>query len=230
MFPTAKHATALFGSSDRGALINKLSYEIPRIAAPILWPSSLGFKAATGERLNVGVLPNPMTFGASDSLNLMAYGAALFPDPGDWPFDARITGAWFSDAEPHYTLSAEIEEFLVKGPAIYIGFGSMKWHSKQSASAVFDAIAQWGGRALITAEWGGLQPPEDMPENIMFTGPVHHSLLFPRDCARASRRRRNDGGRDFATRDRPSFFRNSWISMISPVASRLCAQDRRRCL
>jgi len=145
----------LFGSSDRGALINKLSYEIPRIAAPILWPSSLGFKAATGERLNVGVLPNPMTFGASDSLNLMAYSAALFPDPGDWPFDARITGAWFSDAEPHYTLSAEIEEFLVKGPAIYIGFGSMKWHSKQSASAVFDAIAQWGGRALITAGWGG---------------------------------------------------------------------------
>ena len=64
MFPTAKHATALFGSSDRGALINKLSYEIPRIAAPILWPGSLGFKAATGERLNVGVLPNPMTFGA----------------------------------------------------------------------------------------------------------------------------------------------------------------------
>jgi sterol 3beta-glucosyltransferase len=229
MFPTAKHATALFGSSDRGALINKLSYEIPRIAAPILWPGSLGFKAATGERLNVGVLPNPMTFGASDSLNLMAYSAALFPDPGDWPFDARITGAWFSDAEPHYTLSAEIEEFLVKGPAIYIGFGSMKWHSKQSASAVFDAIAQWGGRALITAGWGGLQPPEDMPENIMFTGPVHHSLLFPRDCARASRRRRNDGGRDFATRDRPSFFRNSWISMISPVASRLCAPDRRRC-
>jgi sterol 3beta-glucosyltransferase len=230
MFPTAKHATALFGSSDRGALINKLSYEIPRIAAPILWPGSLGFKAATGERLNVGVLPNPMTFGASDSLNLMAYSAALFPDPGDWPFDARITGAWFYGAEPHYTLSAEIEEFLVKGPAIYIGFGSMKWHSKQSASAVFDAIAQWGGRALITAGWGGLQPPEDMPENIMFTGPVHHSLLFPRDCARASRRRRNDGGRDFATRDRPSFFRNSWISMISPVASRLCAQDRRRCL
>jgi hypothetical protein len=65
MFPTAKHATALFGSSDRRALINKLSYEIPRIAAPILWPGSLGFKAATGERLNVGVLPNPMTFGAS---------------------------------------------------------------------------------------------------------------------------------------------------------------------
>jgi sterol 3beta-glucosyltransferase len=57
----------------------------------------------------------------------MTYSAALFPDPGDWPFDARITGAWFSDAEPHYTLSAEIEEFLVKGPAIYIGFGSMKW-------------------------------------------------------------------------------------------------------
>ena len=59
----------------------------------------------------------------------------------------------------------------------------MKWHSKQSASAVFDAIAQWGGRALITAGWGGLQPPEDMPENIMFTGPVHHSLLFPRVTA-----------------------------------------------
>lgn len=183
MFPTAKHATALFGSSDRGALINKLSYEIPRIAAPILWPGSLGFKAATGRKLHLGPLPNPMTFGASDSLNLMAYSAALFPDPGDWPFKAKITGAWFYDAEPHYTLSPEIEDFLAKGPAIYIGFGSMKWHSEQSASAVLDALAQWGGRALITSGWGGLQPPEKVPDNIIFTGPVHHSLLFPRVSA-----------------------------------------------
>jgi sterol 3beta-glucosyltransferase len=48
---------------------------------------------------------------------------------------------------------------------------------------VFGAIAQWGGRALITSGWGGLTPPENVPENIMFTGPVHHSLLFPRVSA-----------------------------------------------
>jgi sterol 3beta-glucosyltransferase len=183
VFPTSRQATALFGSADRGALINQLSYEIPRVAAPILWPGSLGFKAATGERLRLGALPNPMTFGAGTSLNLMAYSAALFPDPGDWPFKAKITGAWFHDAEPHEKLSAEIEDFLARGPAIYLGFGSMKWHSAQSASAVFDALTQWGGRALITAGWGGLQPPEAIPDNLMFTGPVHHSLLFPRVSA-----------------------------------------------
>ncbi len=183
MFPTSRHATALFGSADRGALINKLSYEIPRIAAPLLWPGSLGFKAATGQRLRLRALPNPMTFGAATSLNLMAYSAALFPDPGDWPYKATITGAWFHDAAPHETLSPQIEGFLARGPAIYIGFGSMKWHSAQSANAVFDALAQWGGRALITAGWGGLQPSENMPANIMFTGPVHHSLLFPRVSA-----------------------------------------------
>jgi sterol 3beta-glucosyltransferase len=183
VFPTAKHATALFGSTDRGALINRLSYEIPRMAAPILWTGSQGFKAATGRKLHLGALPNPMTFRASDSLNLMAYSSALSPDPGDWPFKAKITGAWFYDAEPHLALAPEIEDFLAKGPAIYIGFGSMKWHSEQSANAVFDAIAEWGGRALITSGWGGLMPPQNPPANIMFTGPVHHSLLFPRVSA-----------------------------------------------
>jgi sterol 3beta-glucosyltransferase len=124
-----------------------------------------------------------MTFRASESLNLMAYSSALSADPGDWPVKAKITGAWFYESEPHFSLAPEIEDFLAKGPAIYIGFGSMKWHSEQSANAVFDAIAQWGGRALITSGWGGLKPPESLPENIMFTGPVHHSLLFPRVSA-----------------------------------------------
>jgi sterol 3beta-glucosyltransferase len=183
VFPTAKHATALFGSTDRGALINRLSYEIPRIAAPILWTGSHGFKAATGQKLRLGPLPNPMTFGASQSLNLMAYSSALSPHPGDWPYKAKITGAWFYDAEPHLTLAPEIEDFLAAGPAIYIGFGSMKWHSEQSAKAVFDAISEWGGRALITSGWGGLISPQNPPANIMFTGPVHHSLLFPRVTA-----------------------------------------------
>jgi sterol 3beta-glucosyltransferase len=73
--------------------------------------------------------------------------------------------------------------FLAAGPAIYIGFGSMKWHTEQSTNAVFDAIAEWGGRALITSGWGGLTPPANLPQNIMFTGPVHHSLLFPRVSA-----------------------------------------------
>jgi sterol 3beta-glucosyltransferase len=183
VLPTSRYATALLGSRDRGALVNKVSYEIPRIASPILWTASAGFKAATGRKLQLGVLPNPMTFGASQSLNLMAYSAALSSDPGDWPFKAKITGAWFYDAEPHLALAPDIEEFLAKGPAIYIGFGSMKWHSERSANAVFDAIAQWGGRALITSGWGGLMPPADPPASIMFTGPVHHSLLFPRVTA-----------------------------------------------
>jgi sterol 3beta-glucosyltransferase len=183
MLPTSRYSTALLGSADRGALLNRGSYEIPRIASPILWSGSHGFKAATGRKLRLGVLPNPMTFGASDSLNLMAYSAALSPDPGDWPFKAKITGAWFYDAEPHYSLAPEIEDFLAAGPAIYIGFGSMKWHSEQSANAVFDAMARWGGRALITSGWGGLTPPANLPANIMFTGPVHHALLFPRVSA-----------------------------------------------
>jgi sterol 3beta-glucosyltransferase len=183
MLPTSKYATALLGSRDRGALLNRLSYEIPRIASPILWTGSFGFKAATGRNLRLGPLPNPMTFGATESLNLMAYSSVLSPDPGDWPVDAKITGAWFYDAEPHLTLAPEIEDFLAAGPAIYIGFGSMKWHSADAANAVFDAIAQWGGRALITSGWGGLTAPANLPANIMFTGPVHHSLLFPRVTA-----------------------------------------------
>jgi sterol 3beta-glucosyltransferase len=183
MFPTSRNATALFGSTDRGALLNRLSYEIPRMTSPLLWSASAGFKAASGRKLRLGALPNPMTFRASRSLNLMAYSSALSPDPGDWPVEAKITGAWFYDAEPHLSLAPEIEDFLAAGPAIYIGFGSMKWHSEQSANAVFDAIAQWGGRALITSGWGGLKPPANLPGNMMFTGPVHHSLLFPRVAA-----------------------------------------------
>src|SRR4051812_41295311 len=51
MFPTARTATALFGSRDRGALLNRLSYEIPRIASPI-------FMAGL-ERLQSGERPQP---------------------------------------------------------------------------------------------------------------------------------------------------------------------------
>jgi sterol 3beta-glucosyltransferase len=183
MLPTSKYSTALLGSTNRGALLNRLSYEIPRIASPILWTASAGFKAASGKKLHLGALPNPMTYRAAESLNLMAYSSALSPDPGDWPFPAKITGAWFYDAEPQVVLAPDIEEFLAVGPAIYVGFGSMKWHSEQSANAVFDGIAQWGGRALITSGWGGLTPPANLPDSVMFTGPVHHSLLFPRVAA-----------------------------------------------
>jgi sterol 3beta-glucosyltransferase len=182
MFPTARTATALFGSRDRGALLNRLSYEIPRIASPILWPGSSGFKAANARNFKLGVLPNPMTFRAADSLNLMAYSSALSPDPGDWPFNAKITGAWFYDAEPHLALAPEIEDFLAKGPAIYIGFGSMKWHSR--------AIRERGvrcdramGRTRADHQRMGRLAAAKSSANIMFTGPVHHSLLFPRVCA-----------------------------------------------
>lgn len=229
MFPTARTATALFGSRDRGALLNRLSYEIPRIASPIVWPGSGGFKAGTGRKLQLGVLPNPMTFRASDSLNLMAYSSALSPDPGDWPFKAKITGAWFYDAEPHLALAPDIEDFLAKGPAIYIGFGSMKWHSEQSANAVFDAIAQWGGRALITSGWGGLMPPQNPPANIMFTGPVHHSLLFPRVSAVV-----HHGGAGTTAEGlrhaRPTLIlRSSWTNTIGRTASRSSARGHHFC-
>jgi UDP:flavonoid glycosyltransferase YjiC (YdhE family) len=70
VLPISKQATAPFGSTNRGAFLNRLSYESAHRLA-VLWSGSAGFKAATGRRLQLGVLPNPMTFRASESLNLI---------------------------------------------------------------------------------------------------------------------------------------------------------------
>jgi sterol 3beta-glucosyltransferase len=180
VFPTSKHSSSNFGGKDHGALLNRLSYEIPRLAAPLLWSGSFGFEAATGRKLQLSVLPNPMTFRASHALNLMAYSSVMSPDPGDWLSNTKVTGAWFYEAEPQWTLASEIQDFLAAGPAIYIGFGSMKWHKEGASDLVFEAIARWGGRAVLSSGWGGLKAPANLPDNVIFTGPMNHALLFPR--------------------------------------------------
>jgi sterol 3beta-glucosyltransferase len=179
VLPTSKHATSLVGGADRGQLLNRLSYGLMRVWAPLALSGLREFRNRTGRKLRLGPLPDPMTYGASWSLNLLAFSSAISPDPGDWPIEAKITGAWLQQPQTLSPLSPDLRAFLAAGPAVYFGFGSMQWNLEESSRVLFDAIARWGGRAVIGGGWGGLSEPAHLPSNVMFTGPVEHSILFP---------------------------------------------------
>jgi sterol 3beta-glucosyltransferase len=179
VIPTSKHATTLIGGADRGPLLNRLSFPLIRAWAPLVLSGLRGFRRKTGRKLRLGILPDAVLFGASWSLNLVAFSPAISPDPGDWPIQTKITGPWLQQPETSEPLSPDLQAFLANGPAVYFGFGSMQWNLEETSPVLFDAIARWGGRAVLSVGWGGLREPAHLPSHVIFTGPVEHSVLFP---------------------------------------------------
>lgn len=97
-------------------------------------------------------------------------------------FDAVQTGAWIlPDARP---LPPELEAFLATGSVpVYIGFGSIPFHPRESVARVAIGAARRLGRRVVLARgWADLAPTDDQGDCIA-VGEVNQQALFRRVAA-----------------------------------------------
>ncbi|KAJ6500720.1 UDP-Glycosyltransferase/glycogen phosphorylase [Mycena sanguinolenta] len=104
---------------------------------------------------------------------------ALVPKPDDWKNYIDVVGFYFLDLATRYTPSDDLAEFLAAGePPVYIGFGSVVVDDAEAmTNMIFEATAQAGVRALVSAGWGGLGG-KSIPSHIFILGNVPHDWLF----------------------------------------------------
>jgi sterol 3beta-glucosyltransferase len=90
-----------------------------------------------------------------------------------------VVGFYFLDLAQNYKPPKELADFLTAGPPpIYIGFGSVVVENPEKMTHdIFEATAQAGVRALVSAGWGGLGGVT-VPSHIYILGNVPHDWLF----------------------------------------------------
>jgi vancomycin aglycone glucosyltransferase len=98
-------------------------------------------------------------------------------DPAE--IDVVQTGAWIlPDDRP---LQDDLEAFLKDGdPPIYVGFGSMPMHDKDTAKIAIEAIRANGHRAILKSGWAELNTDE---EDCFTLDEVNQQLLFTKVAA-----------------------------------------------
>lgn len=183
LLPSRRMPASLLASRDLGPLGNRLTYTALRLPTLLLAGAFAQVRSRTGggRRLTAGA--NWLTLGLRDAPQLLAFSAALAPDPGDWPVPTVRTGFWFDDPPAGAALPPDLAAFLAAGPPpIYVGFGSMQLRAERVAALVLAALRLWGGRAVLSKN-GGLRLPEHLPPNLFATGAVPHDLLLPRVSA-----------------------------------------------
>ncbi|KAF8191604.1 glycosyltransferase family 1 protein [Mycena galopus ATCC 62051] len=107
---------------------------------------------------------------------------ALVPKPDDWKNYIDVVGFYFLDLATNYTPEPDLAAFLAAGePPVYIGFGSVVVDDAEAmTNTIFEATAQAGVRALVSAGWGGLGG-KSIPDHIFILGNVPHDWLFSED-------------------------------------------------
>ncbi|KAJ7272823.1 UDP-Glycosyltransferase/glycogen phosphorylase [Mycena rebaudengoi] len=107
---------------------------------------------------------------------------ALVPKPKDWKNHIDVVGFYFLDLATSYTPPDDLAAFLAAGEApVYIGFGSVVVDDAEAMTkTIFEATAQAGVRALVSAGWGGLGGAT-IPSHIFILGNVPHDWLFDHD-------------------------------------------------
>ena len=109
---------------------------------------------------------------------LYAYSAKVSPRPRDWPRTAHVTGYWQLPDNTGWTPPRAFQAFLKAGPPpVYIGFGSMPFGAERNTRILKEAMALWGGRAVVGRGWGGINP-EDLPDSVFAFDSAPHDKLF----------------------------------------------------
>ena len=173
-FPLSMYYVA----DDLGPALNKLSYTAATVQQAYwnlprnkLRRELMGLDA----RIMGGVFTNT---DGSPLTTLYAYSAAVSPRPRDWPKTAIITGYWSTRDNSGWTPSPEFEAFLAAGPApVYIGFGSMPFGAERNTRILKEAMALWGGRAVVARGWGGIDARE-LPDTVFALEKAPHDRLF----------------------------------------------------
>ena len=109
---------------------------------------------------------------------LYAYSPVVSPRPRDWPKSAIVAGYWQLKDRSDWQPSEEFQKFLSEGDApVYIGFGSMPFGAERNTKILKEAVAMWGGRAVVARGWGGINP-QDLPDTIFAIEKAPHDKLF----------------------------------------------------
>jgi sterol 3beta-glucosyltransferase len=104
---------------------------------------------------------------------LYPYSSVVSPRPR-----AIVTGYWNLKDRTDWQPSPEFQQFLSEGEApVYIGFGSMPFGAERNTKILKEAVARWGGRAVVARGWGGINP-KDLPETIFAIEKAPHDKLF----------------------------------------------------
>lgn len=177
--PTREFPVCAYEVPDLGPTFNKLSYIAMNIQQ--------GYYDLPRDRVRkqlMGLGPRKRGGLFKDSLGnnlptLYNFSSIVSPRPRDWPQTAVVTGFWFLDDTSGWTPSPALQQFLDAGPPpVYIGFGSMPFGAERNTQILKSALAQWGGRAIVSRGWGGINP-EELPEQVFAVDEAPHDKLFP---------------------------------------------------
>lgn len=120
-------------------------------------------------------------FQDSDGHNLTTlynFSTLVSPRPRDWPKTAIVTGYWQLEDNSGWQPSERFKAFLAAGSKpVYIGFGSMPFGAERNTQILKEAVAKWGGRAVVAHGWGGINP-DHLPDTIYAIQRAPHDKLF----------------------------------------------------
>ena len=176
--PTREFPVCAYEVPDLGPTFNKLSY--------IAMNLQQAYYDMPRDRLRKNLMSLPARkrgglFKDSYGNNLPTlynFSPIVSPRPRDWPQTAVVTGFWHLDDNSGWTPPPELQRFLDAGPPpVYIGFGSMPFGAERNTRILKEAVAAWGGRAVVARGWGGINP-HDLPANIFAIEKAPHDKLF----------------------------------------------------
>jgi len=101
--------------------------------------------------------------------------------PKDWNDTTEMTGYWFLDKTSEYQPHRTLEDFLNNpSPPVCFTFSSLPIKNpKKLIEIVAMALKDTGQRGIIVSGFTDLKV-NNIPENILLTGPIPYSRLFPR--------------------------------------------------
>jgi len=90
---------------------------------------------------------------------LYGFSPSVVPVPPDWPDDVHVTGYWFRDPDPAWTLPPALAAFLAAGGApVYLGFGSMPDADPAGlVAALVGGARRAGHRMVLHSGWSRLR-------------------------------------------------------------------------
>lgn len=167
-------------SNAEAGLTNYLSYALAEI---MTW-QGLGGVINKFRKRSLGLEPLSVRSGPGivDRLKVpwtYCFSPSVVPKPLDWKNHIDVVGFYFLDLAKDYQPERSLADFLAAGPPpIYIGFGSVVVEDPVKMTRdIFEATAQAGVRALVSAGWGGLGGTT-IPSHVFILGNVPHDWLF----------------------------------------------------
>lgn len=106
----------------------------------------------------------------------------LFERPAAWPPQAQCNPFLLRESKRNYTPPDDLQHFLKTYPnPVYVGFGSMVNAQPKTIAADVIAVCERLHQPLIlNASWGGLEPPDSLPEWAFVVADVPFDYLFPK--------------------------------------------------